>query len=73
MGNHKYLIAGASVPENWFYNDIWQFSFENVVWSSNSLELPGISWTRIEEVEVILFNKYIGQSNILTNEGSLRI
>lgn len=73
MGINKYLIAGASVPENWFYNDIWQFSFENVVWSSNSLELPGITWTRMKEAEVSQICKFIGKSGILTYEGSLCI
>lgn len=48
MGSKKYIIGGSSMPENLLYNEIWQFSFENVLWQSNSLELPGIVWTKIE-------------------------
>ena len=48
MGNKKYIIGGASMPENLLLNDIWSFSFDNVVWNSPSLELPGIVWTKIE-------------------------
>jgi hypothetical protein len=48
MGSKKYLIAGASMPENWFYNDVYTFSFDSVVWNSNSLEIPGVVWEKME-------------------------
>jgi hypothetical protein len=48
MRNQKYLIAGASMPENWVYNDVYTFSFDNVVWNSNSLEIPGVVWQKMD-------------------------
>ncbi len=36
------------MPENLLFNDIWSFTFENVVWSSASLDLPGIVWKKLE-------------------------
>jgi len=47
-GPKKYIIGGCSMPENLFLNDIWLFSFENVAWESQSLELPGVIWQKIE-------------------------
>ena len=47
MGIKKYIIGGASMPENWVNDDIWCFSLENVDWHTNELELPGIIWQQI--------------------------
>lgn len=44
MGIKKYIIGGASMPENWVNDDIWCFSLENVDWHTDDLELPGIIW-----------------------------
>ena len=28
-------------------DDVWELSFENVAWDTQSLELPGITWTKL--------------------------
>ena len=43
-GSRKYIIGGCTLSDNSLFNDIWLFSFENVAWESQSLELPGIIW-----------------------------
>lgn len=51
----KYLVGGASMPENLLMDDVWQLSvfwyilnkFENVAWETQSLELPGITWEKL--------------------------
>ncbi|CAD8118103.1 unnamed protein product [Paramecium sonneborni] len=47
QGIKKYLMGGASMPENLLMDDVWQLSFENVAWETQSLELPGITWERL--------------------------
>jgi hypothetical protein len=44
MGTRKYIIGGASMPENWLFDDIWSFSFENTQWNSTALDIQGIIW-----------------------------
>ena len=51
LGGKKYIIGGASYPENLVLNDIWSLSFEHVVWDSTSLDLPGVLWEKIEPQE----------------------
>jgi len=51
LGQRKYLVAGASYPENLVLNDIWGLSFEHVVWDSSSLDLPGVLWEKMEPEE----------------------
>ncbi len=41
------------MPENWFYNEVYSFSFDNVVWNTTSVELPGVVWSKLE-IEVKL-------------------
>lgn len=48
MGSRKYLIGGNSLPDNVVLNDIWSLSLENVMWSSSSLELPGLLWSKVD-------------------------
>jgi len=47
LGVKKYLIGGASYPENLVLNDIWSLSFEHVTWKSQ-FDLPGIVWEKLE-------------------------
>ena len=47
MGRKKFFIGGTSYPENLLFNDIWFCTFEKVLWNTNSLDLPGLSWKRL--------------------------
>ncbi|KAM3135972.1 hypothetical protein pb186bvf_011962 [Paramecium bursaria] len=47
QGEKKYLVGGSSMPENLLMDDVWELSFENVAWDTQSLELPGITWTKL--------------------------
>jgi hypothetical protein len=37
-----YLVGGVTQPENYVLNDVWQLSFEEVVWDETTYELPGV-------------------------------
>jgi len=47
VGRKKFFIAGTSYPENLLFNDIWYCTFDNVLWKTNSLDLPGLSWNKL--------------------------
>ena len=39
----RFIIGGASVPENLILNDIWYLDFSEVDWEFN-YDLPGAKW-----------------------------
>lgn len=45
-GDRKFIIGGASMPENLLSNEVWSFSLENVEWDQNLGDLPGIQWEK---------------------------
>ncbi len=47
VGYRKFFIGGTSYPENLLFNDIWYCTFQNVLWETDSLDLPGLSWKRL--------------------------
>lgn len=51
MGSKKYLVGGSQLPENWVYDEIWSLSFDNVVWTSSTTEIPGINWQKLNVQE----------------------
>lgn len=73
MGSKKYLIGGSSLPENWVYDEIWSLSFDNVVWTSPTTEIPGINWQKLSVQENLQFFPVKAHSAVQVSETQIFI
>ncbi|EAR82549.1 kelch motif protein (macronuclear) [Tetrahymena thermophila SB210] len=73
MGDRKFVIGGASMPENLLTNEVWSFSLDNMEWDSGFDDYKPIKWEKIDFQDHHLFPPTKAHSAIKISQNQIFI